>query len=705
MATAYKRVARDTANTQIDWNEVGSNLTNVLKEENRVREETRTAIDDASREYTKRLNDVPQGQNTDLNTFAIDGANKLIEQKLIMTALLKSGEMKPKQYSLMNQNLVDGTDQAFSLFENYNAEWETKMAMNNSGLPVGEQGSSMQNWLMETVEGFGNFGDREGQSSMVINPLTGIVSMAKMITNPSNANGPLVPDMENLESVQVLENRIKQKITKFDVMAASEGFNEMVGEQKVVMQNLGNTYKKGIFKTISDARAKGGGRWEGMSADEKQAQLDGVNAARKAAGEIPITLADFSSITLFQESQNNYIQSQLQGNTLAGSSVLLDFKNTNPNTGEEYYEAMNTPANIIKAKTDPNMILFENKQGSIFPLLTDEQKKVSEEVLRAQIDIGVDYVEEVKVQEVFKTPPKTSKDERDASTELKKQETTQKTWNKLKSADPKTRQNLLTSLLGDPRLADDMGLTSIAPSADGTQLLITYIDDKNNVVIDLEKEYTDAEWAALGRELSGLTPEKQLEQGGFKKDANGDELAYKPIWGDVVAGRKGAGIYNAEISQYTSKIFPKTDSTGDPFFTDAKSDEVIPYLEEAYSEFGIIVDKISDDQMSITFDGYDGDPNFPKVFQLEVDPISVLGGENKVASERQSALESWINHVITSVDGKAELVAKSKGFSGQSKKLAKKLNKPPSSVLDTDLYPCVNGTQINKTTGVKYLCR
>jgi len=707
MATAYKRVARDTANTQIDWNEVGNNLTDVLKEENRVREETRTAIDAASREYTARLNDVPKGQNTDLNTFAIDGAEKLKEQKLIMTGLLKSGQMSVRQYNLMNQNLVDGTDQAFSLLENYNAEWETKMAMNSSQLPTGEQASSVQNWLMETVEGFGNFGEGAGQSSMVINPLTGIVSMAKMIPDTKNPNGPLIPDPDNIESVQVLENRIKQKITKFDVMDASEGFNEMLGEQKIVIQNLGNTYKKGIFKSISDVRSKSGGKWESMSAADKQAQLDSVNAARKAAGEKPITLADFTSITLFQESQNNYIQSQLEGNTLAGSSVLLDFKNTNPATGEEYYEAMNTPANIAKAKTDPNMILFENKAGRIVPLLTDEQKRVSEEVLRAQMDIGVDYTEEVKVQEVNKNPVIQPKDVRDGKADLKKQQSTQKTWNRLKSADPKERNLLLQSLLGDSRLADEMGLTSIAPSADGTQLLITYENDEKNVVIDLEKEYTDAQWAALGKELSGLEPEEQLKQGGFGEDDDGNELAYSTNWEGAVAGRKGAGVYNTEVSQFTSSVLPKTDDEDDPFFTDATSDQVIPYLEDAYGEYGIKVNKVDGDEMTITFDGYEGDPNFPKVFKLEVNPSPLKGDEEGRAAAMQQALESWINHVMTTVDGKAELMAKNKGFSGQSKTVAKTggLTKPPSSLKDSDLTKCIKGRQYDRISGEQYLCR
>jgi len=74
MATAYKYVERK-AEDNINWAEVGSNVNNMLKEELRVREEKKSAIDEASREYQRVLNNVPQGENEDLNGFALDFSN------------------------------------------------------------------------------------------------------------------------------------------------------------------------------------------------------------------------------------------------------------------------------------------------------------------------------------------------------------------------------------------------------------------------------------------------------------------------------------------------------------------------------------------------------------------------------------------------------------------------------------------------------
>jgi len=95
MATAYKYVERQ-AEDNINWAEVGSNFNNMLKEEMRVREEKKAAIDEASREYQRVLNNVPQGENQDLNGFAIGFADDLQKQMLMQETLLKSGQLTPR---------------------------------------------------------------------------------------------------------------------------------------------------------------------------------------------------------------------------------------------------------------------------------------------------------------------------------------------------------------------------------------------------------------------------------------------------------------------------------------------------------------------------------------------------------------------------------------------------------------------------------
>ena len=383
MATAYKYVER-AADSQVNWAEVGKNLTDTLKEENRIREETKGAIDAQARDYYKITNEVPQGENTELNKFALTGAADLQEQMLLQNTLLKSGQLSPRQYTIMMQNLTDGTDQAFSLFENYNAEYERKMAMNNSNLPVGEQASEIQNWTMESLEGFGNF----NESKLVIDPQTGIMSMAKM------SDGSI----QTLETVQTLENRIKGTYTKFDVMAAAETFEEAAGVDKRVIQELGNKYKAGVFQSISDITQKTEGGYNNMTDAERQ----------EAADKIGVSPDDLKSISLFQEAQSNYVRSKLDIGTTSGASVLLDFVNINPETQKPYRILSSNTENKLLAKADSDIIIMENVNGRMVPDLSDKQREVAERALTTQINYGLDYEEVVNVQQVYKEPrPKT----------------------------------------------------------------------------------------------------------------------------------------------------------------------------------------------------------------------------------------------------------------------------------------------------------
>ena len=388
MATAYKYVERQV-DDQINWAEVTSNLTNTLKEEGRVRQEKKTAIDDASREYAKILNNVPVGENTELNKFALNAASDLQQQMLMQTTLLKSGQLDPRQYTIMRQNLTDGTDQAFSLFQNYNAEYEKKMAMMDPNLPPNERASAMQTWQMSELEGFGNFKN----SKLVINPNSGLMSMAKMVPDPNftgdPANAPMVPDMNNLQSVQALENRLKGTVTQYDVMGAADTYLDSLGEDKrAVITGLGQKYTSAVIKTISDATAKQKGSWKNMN-------LADLTAEAKRLG---VDIDDLKEITLFSEAQDNWVKGQLGIGGTAAASVLLDYKSINPITSEPYTQLQWSEDNQAKAALDSNIILMKNVDGRTVPDLSDEQQAQAERVMKTQINIGLDYEETLTTQ-------------------------------------------------------------------------------------------------------------------------------------------------------------------------------------------------------------------------------------------------------------------------------------------------------------------
>ena len=388
MATAYKYVERQV-DDQINWAEVTSNLTNTLKEEGRVRQEKKDAIDNASREYAKILNNVPVGENTELNKFALNAASDLQQQMLMQTTLLKSGQLDPRQFTIMRQNLTDGTDQAFSLFENYNAEYDRKMAMMSTTLPIGKQASAMQTWQMSELEGFGNFKN----SKLVINPNSGLISMAKMVPDPNfkgdPKNAPMVPDMNNLQSVQALENRLKGTVTQYDVMGAADTYLDSLGaDKRAVITGLGQKYTSAVIKTISDATAKQKGSWKDMNLAD----------LTKEAKRLGVDVDDLKEITLFSESQDNWVKGQLGVGGTAAASVLLDYKSINPITKEPYTQLQWSEANEALAKKDSNIILMKNVDGRMVPDLSKDQQAEAERVMKTQINIGLDYEEVLTTQ-------------------------------------------------------------------------------------------------------------------------------------------------------------------------------------------------------------------------------------------------------------------------------------------------------------------
>ena len=394
MATAYKYVEREAEN-QINWAEVGSNFSNMLNEEARVREDKKAAIDEATREFQKVVANVPLGENTEVNKRTIAFADDLQQQMLMQETLLKSGQLKPSQYTLMRQNLVDGTDIGFSLYEEYQKEFSKKMALNSDDIPYGERLSKVTLEMMENVEGFSNFTG----ARLVIDSATGNVAAAKMIKDPNNPDGPLIPDSNpaNLMSVSNLRNRIRTTVTNFDVVGAAENWTDRLApDVREAVTSMGTGYKAGTIEKISTYVRKAGG-------------LDGLTDEQiaKKAEELGVSVDDLKSISLFEEASDKWAKSQLQGGTYNGASVLLDFNKTTMD-GEVYTTTYN-PDDLLdeNGKRKQNILFAKTENGRVVYELTEEQEANAERALKTQARMMLREEGTVRAQK-FKTAPDVS---------------------------------------------------------------------------------------------------------------------------------------------------------------------------------------------------------------------------------------------------------------------------------------------------------
>ena len=237
MATYYKYAERD-ANSQVNWSEITSNMVNSLKEVQTIRDSKRKAINDATTELSTTLSEAPQGEHKGLNEFAMTYANNAQEMRLMQDKLLKSGQLKLKDYNIGRANLTQGTSKLFNLSKKYQAQYKVKMDRLEGGLSA-----TQEQWQMSELEGFANFSNHEAY----INPTNGQVNMGKLIDK--EVAGKTVRTMDrtpgSFTTIDQLNFAVSDQVNKYNL----DNFNAEVS-------NFAKTYltTDGAYSSLDDVR-------------------------------------------------------------------------------------------------------------------------------------------------------------------------------------------------------------------------------------------------------------------------------------------------------------------------------------------------------------------------------------------------------------------------------------------------------------------
>ena len=356
MATYYKYAER-SADSQINWAEIGRDMSDMLKEENRIREEKKAAIDAASREFGKTLANPPQGEHKGANQWALEYADNASKYMLMQDKLLKSGQMKLKDYVVARQNILDGTDQAFNLTKEYQANFAEKMERYKT-----DKSQDLEQWLMAQAEGYSDF----NKSQLYINPTDGTLSVAmkeKQIVDGKEVY-VMNKNPNQFASVSSLRNQIAGKYDKFNTNAVTDAFVNSLGEEETSIIKQGASLSSGgLILNVEDIRKR-----TDLSEDGKQI------------------------LYKFADSENQFIKSTLV-NPFDRLSVLTNSKKFAPN-GMQYgftydeKEAKGNPAKIL-LKTDPS-------SGQPTPQFTAEQMKISEDFIRTELRAKYSRKEELR---------------------------------------------------------------------------------------------------------------------------------------------------------------------------------------------------------------------------------------------------------------------------------------------------------------------
>ena len=237
MATYYKYADRE-ASSQVNWSEITSNMVNSLKEVQTIRDSKRKAIDDATTELSTTLSDSPQGEHKGLNEFAMTYANNAQEMRLMQDQLLKSGQLKLKDYNIGRANLTQGTQKLFNISKKYQEQYKTKMDRLE-----GDLSATQEQWEMAELEGFANFSNHEGY----INPTNGQVSVGKLIDTKIDGKSVVTMDKTpgSFLTVDQLNFSVSDQVNKYSM----ENFDEQIGK-------FAKTYltTDGAYSSLDDVR-------------------------------------------------------------------------------------------------------------------------------------------------------------------------------------------------------------------------------------------------------------------------------------------------------------------------------------------------------------------------------------------------------------------------------------------------------------------
>ena len=294
MAGTYYKYAERQADSYVNWAEIGSNMSSMLVEENKIREDKKAYLDEQTRKNLIEISKIPEGSDKSARAAALELADNASKFLLMQEKEFKAGRLKTKDYLTGRQNTMDDIGASFDTLEAYQKVFGEKMQRGKDG--ISSQGEMLQ---MANVEGYGNW----KESGFIFEPATGRIMAAK-----KDKNGQF--DYTTAVSLNHLKSLIQGNWDKANVDADLEK----------VVKSFG-TYINDIQTTVATTGKQG----------------------------VVTTKEGIMNSKDFETYENQLIQAQLANPYYAGS-VLFDYVDKDVASGKDYYLTND------KSDTDPAAI-------------------------------------------------------------------------------------------------------------------------------------------------------------------------------------------------------------------------------------------------------------------------------------------------------------------------------------------------------------
>lgn len=234
MAGTYYKYAERQADSYVNWAEIGNNMSSMLVEENKIREDKKAYLDEQTRKNLIEINKIPEGSDVSARAAALELADNASKYLLMQEKEFKAGRLKTKDYLTGRQNTMDDIGASFDTLEAYQKVFGEKMQRGKDG--ISSQGEMLQ---MANVEGYGNW----KESGFIFDPVTGRVMAAKRdekgVLDPTTA-----VSMNHLNSL--IQGNWDKANVDADLAKLVESFGTYIND---IQTTAATTGKQGVVTT------------------------------------------------------------------------------------------------------------------------------------------------------------------------------------------------------------------------------------------------------------------------------------------------------------------------------------------------------------------------------------------------------------------------------------------------------------------------
>lgn len=244
MAEYYDYVA-ESANDQINWGEIGKNISDMLNKQVEQRDQRREEINTATNDIVKTLNDTTiLGQDQNANAWWQEGAGQLQDYLLMQNRLWKNGQLDNVTYKRNIENTKNNTNQLINIFNNYNKLNDARVKKAQAG---GISGQGL--FVYDNLSQFSNLTN----TKMYLNPADGNMVLSQKV----DKDGQIVADNNpnGIKTIAALTAAMTSDYDSFDLDKSLEtpvkNFGNMITSQLGGIEGLS---AEDVMSKVNDIR-------------------------------------------------------------------------------------------------------------------------------------------------------------------------------------------------------------------------------------------------------------------------------------------------------------------------------------------------------------------------------------------------------------------------------------------------------------------